>query len=245
MIQDITRLISNASLLDIGSTSAEVLSMSNSYHKRKRDKYYVSNKMHPYILDILKLNEVNEIDLNIIDNFNDCIIDSNTIGIMFQYPDTYGEINIPFDIINESKKAKSVVSCATDLLALTKYKSPGEIGADISFGSAQRFGIPYYYGGPHPAFISTTNDFVRLMPGRIVGKTIDSNNDECFRLALQSREQHIKKDKATSNICTSQALLANITSMYAIYHGNKGIYEKANYVENLTTKLKNMLLQLD
>ena len=106
MIQDITRLpLSNASLLDIGSTSAEVLSMSNSYHKRKRDKYYVSNKMHPYILDILKLKcEVNEIDLNIIDNFNDCNIDSNTIGIMFQYPDTYGEINIPFDIINESKK---------------------------------------------------------------------------------------------------------------------------------------------
>jgi glycine dehydrogenase len=247
MIKDITRLpLSNASLLDIGSTSAEVLSMSNSFHKRKRNKYIVSDKMHPYILDILKLKcEINEIDLDITSDINNTNIDSNTIGIMFQYPDTYGEINIPSDIINESKKSNSIVSCATDLLALTKFKSPGEIGADISFGTAQRFGIPYYYGGPHPAFISTTNDFIRLMPGRIVGKTIDSNNDECYRLALQSREQHIKKDKATSNICTSQALLANISAMYAIYHGNKGINKIANYIENLTSELRNNLIKLE
>jgi glycine dehydrogenase len=246
MIQNITRLpLSNASLLDIGSTSAEVLSMSNSYHKSKRNKYIVSDKMHPYILDILKLKcDTNEIDLDIVNDINNCNIDSNTIGIMFQYPDTYGEINIPQEIINEAKKLKSVVSCSTDLLALTQFKSPGEIGADISFGSAQRFGIPYYYGGPHPAFISTTNDFLRLMPGRIVGKTIDTNNDECYRLALQSREQHIKKEKATSNICTSQALLANIAGMYAVYHGNDGIYKIANYIENLTYELKYNLKQL-
>ena len=246
MIKEITQLpLSNASLLDIGSTSAEVLSMSNSFHKNKRNNYIVSNKMHPYILDILKLkSEINEIDLNIIDNINDANINNNTIGIMFQYPDTYGEINIPYDIIEEAKKLNSIVSCSTDLLALNYYKSPGEIGADISFGTAQRFGIPYYYGGPHPAFISTTNDFIRLMPGRIVGKTIDNNNDDCFRLALQSREQHIKKDKATSNICTSQALLANISAMYAIYHGNDGINKIANYIKNLTLELRNSLTDL-
>ena len=242
MIKDITRLpLSNASLLDIGSTSAEVLSMSNSFHKRKRNKFIASNTLYPYILDILKLKcEINNIDLQVVD-LNKADIDKNTIGVMFQYPDTYGEINIPYKLIEEAKELKSIVSCSTDLLALNKFKSPGEIGVDISYGSAQRLGIPYYYGGPHPAFISTTNNFVRLMPGRIVGKTIDSNNDECFRLALQSREQHIKKDKATSNICTSQALLANISSMYAIYHGNEGIYKICDKILNLTTKLKHDL----
>ena len=242
MIQDITKLpLSNASLLDIGSTSAEVLSISNSYHKNNRKKYIVSDKMFPYLIDILKLkSSVNNIDLDIC-NLDEANIDENTIGIMFQYPDTYGEIKIPYDQIKEANKNNSIVSCATDLMALTRYKPPGEIGVDISFGSAQRFGIPLYNGGPHPAFISTKDNFVRLMPGRIVGKSIDTFGDSCYRLSLQSREQHIKKDKATSNICTSQALLANITAMYGLYHGNEGILNIGQDIYRKTTKLKNTL----
>ena len=239
MIQEFTELpISNCSLLDIGSTASEVLSMSKAYHKDKRNKFFVSETMHPYILDILeKKCEVSNINLVIgkAQNFSIC---DDTIGVMIQYPDTYGSINIPTNILQDANENKSVVSCATDLLTLTKYDTPGKIGADIAFGSAQRFGVPLYYGGPHPAFLSCKKDFLRLVPGRIVGKTIDQQKNPCYRLALQSREQHIRRDKATSNICTSQALLANIAAFYAIYHGRDGLNEIAQSIYNKTNKLK-------
>jgi glycine dehydrogenase len=242
MIQDITNLpISNASMLDQGSTSAEVVSMSKAYHKNNRKTYYASETLHPYILDILETKcDVQNIDLKI-NNLDNISIDQDTIGIMFQYPDTTGEINIPTELINDCNENKSVVSCSTDLLALTKFKSPGEIGVDIAYGSAQRFGVPMYYGGPHAAFLSCKNDFLRLMPGRIVGKTIDQENNQCFRLALQSREQHIKKDKSISNICTSQALLANISALYGIYHGNDGLKKIGNQIYDLTKRLNTIL----
>jgi glycine dehydrogenase len=242
MIQEITNMpIANASMLDQGSTSAEVISMSKTFHKDKRNNYYASETLHPYILDILETKcDVQGINLKI-DNLDNISIDDNTIGVMFQYPDTYGEIKIPTNLIQDCKQNKSVVSCSTDLLALTKYISPGELGVDITYGTAQRFGVPMYYGGPHAAFLACKDDFLRLMPGRIVGKSIDQINNECFRLALQSREQHIRKDKSISNICTSQALLANISALYGIYHGNDGLLKIGNQIYDITTKLNNIL----
>jgi glycine dehydrogenase len=242
MIQEITNLpISNASMLDQGSTSAEVISMSKAFHKNKRTNYYASETLHPYILDILETKcDVQGIDLKI-GNLDNVSIDDNTIGVMFQYPDTNGDIKIPKDLIQDCNQNKSVVSCSTDLLALTKYVSPGELGVDITYGTAQRFGVPMYYGGPHAAFLACKSEFLRLMPGRIVGKSIDQTNNECFRLALQSREQHIRKEKSISNICTSQALLANISVLYGIYHGNDGLLKIGNQIYDLTKKLKNIL----
>jgi glycine dehydrogenase len=242
MIQEMTELpFSNASMLDQGSTSAEVISMSKGYHRNKRSTYLASETLHPYILDILETKcDVQNINLKI-GNLNDFSIDSDTIGMMFQYPDTYGNICVPEKLIADANQNNSVVSCGTDLMALTKIKPPGELGVDIAYGTAQRFGIPLYYGGPHAAFLSCKEDFLRLIPGRIVGKTIDQTGEECFRLALQSREQHIRKDKAISNICTSQALLANMSSLYGIYYGAEGIQEIGNQIHEKTCKLKDIL----
>lgn len=242
MVTDITALpFSNASLLDIGSTSGEVVSMSNGFHKNKRKVYHASNKLYPYILNIIESKcEALGLELNVCD-LNNISLNENTIGVMLQYPDTHGDVKIPFGLMDEAKEKKVIMSCATDLMALTKFKPPGEFGFDISFGSTQRFGIPLYYGGPHAAFISCSKDFLRFMPGRIVGKTKDSFGDDCFRLALQSREQHIRKEKATSNICTAQALLANMSSLYAIYHGNNGIKEIADDIHKKTEYLHNQL----
>ena len=224
MISNLTALpVSNASLLDIGSTAGEVVSMSNGFHKGKRKEFYASETMHPYILDILE-SKCHALDVELhISNASNFLVNENVIGHMHQYPDTYGSIQWYDELLIEAKKDNIVQSCATDLFAITKFKPPGEIGIDIAFGSAQRFGVPLYYGGPHAAFIASKPDFLRLIPGRIVGETEDADGDNCFRLALQSREQHIRKEKATSNICTAQALLANMASMYAVYHGTEGI----------------------
>ena len=242
MIQEITNLpISNASMLDQGSTSAEVISMSKEFHKNKRNTYYASQTLHPYILDILETKcDVQDINLKI-GNLDQMSIDSDTIGVMFQYPDTNGDIKIPMDLINEANQNNSVVSCSTDLMALTKFISPGEISVDIAYGSAQRFGVPMYFGGPHAGFLACKKEYLRLMPGRIVGKTIDQNEDSCYRLALQSREQHIRKDKAISNICTAQALLANISVLYGIYHGNQGLLQIGNQIYEQTKKLNKLI----
>jgi glycine dehydrogenase len=240
MISSITGLpCSNASLLDGGSTAAEVLSMC--HHKNKGDTFYASDTMHPYILDILKTKSAAlNIDLHICEPSKFSLND-DTSGFMLQYPNTYGDVNIPTDLISEANEKKITASCSTDLLALTKYKSPAEFGFDIAFGTSQRFGVPLYFGGPHAAFLATTPEFLRAMPGRIVGISKDQQGDSCFRLALQSREQHIRKEKATSNICTSQALLANISTFYAIYHGNDGLHEIANSIFDKASKLKQFL----
>lgn len=238
MICQITGLpISNASLLDIGSTAAEVVSMSNGFHKGKRKVFYASDTMHPYILDILETKcDALEIEL-VISNPTDFLVNKDVIGHMHQYPDTYGDISLHKELSIEAQKENIVQSSASDLLALTKFLPPGEIGMDIAFGSAQRFGVPLYYGGPHAAFISTTPNFLRLIPGRIVGETVDACGDKCYRLALQSREQHIRKEKATSNICTAQALLANVASMYAVYHGVDGIQQIGDTLFDKTSLL--------
>lgn len=244
MIQELTALpLANASMLDIGSTAAEVCSMTNAYHKNNRKTFFVSEKIHPYIIDILET-KCDVLDLKLkVDCPTRFQIDDDTMGMLFQYPDTYGDILIPEKTIADAKANKSVVSCLTDILAITKWKPPGEIGADIAFGTSQRFSVPLYYGGPHAAFLASKADFLRQMPGRIVGKTKDSNGKDCFRLALQSREQHIRKEKATSNICTSQALLANISALSCVYYGEEGIKDIARTTFLTANQWKDILIQ--
>ena len=236
--------LTNASLLDEGSTAAEVMTMSYNYHKNKKNKFFVSETMHPQVLDVLET-RANAIDIDMrVSNVRDITFDDNTFGFMFQYPDTNGEINIPLDLIKESKDRDIVSTCSNDLLASCLIKSPGEIDVDMAFGSMQRFGVPLFFGGPHPAYLACDTKFMRHMPGRIVGKSVDTYGNEGYRICLQTREQHIKQDKATSNICTSQALLANVTAMYAINHGRDGILEIAKRIHNLATDLKTKCLFL-
>jgi glycine dehydrogenase len=230
--------LTNASLLDEASSAAEVMTMCYSYNRSKKKRFFVSESMHPQTLKVLDTRAYAlDIDLQIkpFDNFQ---LDNSTCGFMFQYPDTDGEINIPFDLIKEARDKKVVSTCSNDLLASCIYKSPGELGIDIAFGSMQRFGIPMYFGGPHPAYLACTGNFLRFMPGRIIGETIDIMGNNCYRLGLQTREQHIKKERATSNICTSQALLANIASMYAIHHGREGLLDIAKDIHSKASMLK-------
>ena len=158
-------------------------------------------------------------------------------GVIFQYPDTTGTIQDFTAVIDEAAKYGTLTICATDLMALTILKPPGEFGVDIALGTSQRFGVPLGYGGPHAGFFATKSKYVRHMPGRMVGVTKDTDGHECFRLALQTREQHIRRDKATSNICTAQALLANISAMYAVYHGPQGLEDMARNIHNATLLL--------
>lgn len=230
--------LTNASLLDEASSAAEVMTMCYSYNRNKKKQFFVSDSMHPQTLKVLDTRAYAlDIDLQI-EPFNNFKLDNNTCGFMFQYPDTDGEINIPFDLIKESRDKGVVSTCSNDLLASCIFKSPGELGIDIAFGSMQRFGVPMYFGGPHPAYLACTGNFLRFMPGRIIGESIDIMGNSCYRLGLQTREQHIKKERATSNICTSQALLANITSMYAINHGREGLIKIANDIHNNAKMLK-------
>lgn len=243
MIQELTALpIANSSMLDLGSTAAEVCAISNAYHKNKRKTFYVSEKIHRYMIDILET-KCDVLDINLkVQCPTTFHIDDDTIGMMIQYPDTYGDIQIPTKVIQDANANNSVVSCATDPLSLIKLKPPGEIGADIAFGSAQRLGVPMYFGGPHAAYLAMDKKLLRLMPGRLVGKTKDAQGNECYRLALQSREQHIRKDKAVSNICTSQALLANISALYTIYHGKKGLDNIARSIRLNAITWKDILI---
>jgi glycine dehydrogenase len=226
--------LTNASLLDEGSSAAEVMTMCYSYHRNKRKQFYASESLHPQTLKVLETRAYAlDIDLKIdaLDKFQ---LGKETSGFLFQYPDTNGEINIPFDMINESKENDVLSTCSNDLLSTCIFKSPGEIDVDIAFGTMQRFGVPMYFGGPHPAYLACKGKFLRYMPGRIIGESIDIKGNPCYRLGLQTREQHIKKERATSNICTSQALLANISSMYALHHGKEGIANIANKTHKIT-----------
>ena len=228
LISELTSLpITNCSLLDSGSSSVEALNMAYVYHRKNRNSFFVDENVHPHIKEILKTrSDILGLDLQV-KNIKEINITPDLLGAYFSYPDTYGRINFFEDIIEELNKNKSTVITHNDPLSLMIFKSPGEIGVDISVGTTQRFGLPLWFGGPHSSFIATKEEFLRLMPGRIVGESKDRNNMKCFRLALQTREQHIKRDKALSNICTSQALLANVSSMFAIYHGKEGLSEIA------------------
>ena len=248
LITELTGLeITNSSLLDSGSSSAEAFNMSYSiYNKSKKgNTFFVDKNMNPVILDILKT-RAKLLDVNlIIDDVNNININDELFGFMFSYPNVLGDINQHKDLISLLKKNNTVVSCYTDIMSLLILKSPGEIGADIAFGSSQRFGLPLGFGGPHSSFFATKKKHIRLLPGKLIGKSVKKDNKEVYRMALQSREQHIKHDKATSNICTSQALLSIITSMYAIYHRKDGLVKISNDIHLKTCLLAKYLNEND
>ena len=243
MIIDFTGMdIANASLLDEGTAAAEAMGLSYRLSKNETKKVFVSKNCHPQTIEVIKT-RAEPLGLEIIVGDEDKDINENIICGILQYPGTLGDIKDPSEAISKihKKSGKAVLAC--DLLALAKLKTPAELGADIAIGSSQRFGIPMGYGGPHAAFFATKDEFKRSMPGRIVGVSVDRHGKKAFRLALQTREQHIRRDKATSNICTAQALLAIVSAAYAVYHGPKGIKKIAETVSQLTKNFADKLKQ--
>jgi len=243
MVSDLTGLpMANASLLDEGTAAAEAMVMFyNSCTKIDSSIFLVSDQCHPQTIDVLKTrSEPLGIQLKI-QHYSDFIFDDNVFGVLVQNPDTEGSINDFSNLCANAHNNNAFVCIATDLLALTLLKPPGEMGADVAIGNSQRFGVPMGYGGPHAAFFTTTNHFKRKIPGRIIGVSKDTNGNIALRMALQTREQHIRRERATSNICTAQVLLAIMSGMYAVYHGPEGLANIARRIHDLTSVLANSL----
>jgi len=241
MVTEMTGLnISNASLLDESTAAAEAMVMMFRSTK-DRNQFLVASDCHPQTIDVLKTRSEPigvELIIKPLDEFN---FTDKIFGVLIQYPSTDGKVFDFEDLCKQAHDNGSLVAVATDLMALALIPTPGEIGADIAVGNSQRFGVPMGFGGPHAAFISAKENFKRKMPGRIIGESIDSNGNRALRMALQTREQHIRRDKATSNICTAQVLLAVIAGMYSIYHGPIGIKAIANRIHDKTKILANSL----
>jgi glycine dehydrogenase len=250
MVMDLTGMpIANASLLDEATAAAEALFMfysnrSKDKVKNNANKFFVSNTCFPQTIDVVKTRAVPYgIELVIGDALTTALDDS-FFGILIQYPDINGEVADYKKFAADAKSKDIQVAVATDLLALALLTPPGEWGADCVVGNSQRFGVPLGYGGPHAAFFTCREDYKRLIPGRIIGVSVDAEGNQALRMALQTREQHIKRDKATSNICTAQALLAIMASMYAVYHGQEGIKAIAEGVHSATAFVASELKKL-
>jgi glycine dehydrogenase len=233
MVTDLTALdIANASLLDEATAAAEAMTMSHRL-KDGRNVFFISEACHPQTIKVVS-SRADALGIEVVvGNHESFVPDEKVFGALVQYPDTFGAIRDYSSFAEKVHAAGVIFTVATDLLALTLIKPPGEFGADIAIGSAQRFGVPLGYGGPHAAFFATRDEFKRHMPGRIVGVSRDSRGKPALRLALGTREQHIRREKATSNICTAQALLANMASLYAVYHGPHGLKKIAKRVHVL------------
>lgn len=248
MIADLTGMeIANASLLDEGTAAAEAMTMFDRLRSRKAKnatKFYVSEKCFPQTIEVLQTRaEPIGIEIIVCDH-NDFVFDETVIGALLQYPAEDGNIFDYSEIIQKAHDKDAFVVVAADILSLAILKPPGEFGADVVVGNSQRFGVPLGFGGPHAAFFATKSEFIRSIPGRIIGVSKDSQGNNAYRMTLQTREQHIRRDKATSNICTAQALLAIIAGMYAVYHGPKGIKLISQVVHNLTSILESELKKL-
>ena len=230
MIIDLTGMeIANASMLDEGTAAAEAMTLAKRAQKRGQTGTvcFVSEKCHPQTIDVMRT-RAEPLGLQIVvGDPHSYEFGSETFAALVQYPDTEGTVTDFSDFCAAAHAAGARVIVATDLLALTLLKPPGEFGADVAVGNSQRFGVPMGFGGPHAAFMATRDDLKRLMPGRLVGVSMDANGNPAMRLSLQTREQHIRRDKATSNICTAQVLLAIMASMYAVYHGPDGLRDLA------------------
>ncbi|MGH2553493.1 MAG: aminomethyl-transferring glycine dehydrogenase, partial [Chitinophagaceae bacterium] len=248
MVSDLTALpIANASLLDEATAAAEAMTMLfNSLNKQdhiERPRFFVDSEIFPQTKDVLRT-RANPISIEIIEgDYKTAAIDHTFFGAIVQYPNDKGSIEDYRNFISSVHATGGYVVMATDLMALTLLTPPGELGADVAVGSAQRFGVPMGYGGPHAAFLSTKDDFKRNIPGRIIGISIDAQGNRALRMALQTREQHIKREKATSNICTAQALLANMAAMYAVYHGPDGLKKVAQRIALLTQTVANAITE--
>jgi glycine dehydrogenase len=246
MVIDLTGMeIANASLLDEATAAAEAMSMSYGVSKAKKaDTFFVSEDCHPQTIDVVQTRALPLGIEIIVGDFKTFDFETPIFGALLQYPATDGAIYDYRDFIETAHKHKALVTVAADLLSLTLLTPPGEFGADIVVGNTQRFGVPLGYGGPHAAYFATKETYKRQVPGRLVGVSKDSNGNPALRLALQTREQHIRRDKATSNICTAQVLLAVIAGMYAVYHGPKGLKQIAEKIHQLTTLLARGLQRL-
>ena len=241
MVADLTGMeISNASLLDESTAAAEAMAMAHGV-KGSGDKFFVADNVHPQTISLLRT-RAEPLGLSIVSGpWTDARLDASYFGALVQYPATDGKIDDYGDFAARIHAAGGTFVVATDLLALTLLKPPGEFGADIVVGSAQRFGVPLGYGGPHAAFLATKDDHKRRLPGRLIGLSKDAAGNPALRLSLQTREQHIRRDKATSNICTAQVLLAVMASMYAVYHGPEGLKAIAQRIRDTAATLSEIL----
>ncbi len=247
MVTDLTGMeIANASLLDEGTAAAEAMAML--YSLRKRDKkesktFLVDSNTFPQTIDILKTRAIPlGIKLEIRTISPDDLDNENIYGILLQYPDSNGQITDHRQIIQKAAENQIFVAVAADLLSLTLLTPPGELGVDVVVGTSQRFGIPLGYGGPHAAYFATKDEYKRQLPGRIIGVSVDTKGNKAYRMALQTREQHIKRERATSNICTAQVLLAVMASMYGVYHGPEGLTAISRRIHKLAVLLEKLLV---
>jgi glycine dehydrogenase len=234
MVMDLTGMdLANASLLDEATAAAEAMTLLKRSTRKKCDTFFVDAQVHPQTIDVINTRaEYFGIEVVVDDALN--IDKHDCFGALIQYPGSEGEIVDLGAVVEKAKVQGALVAVATDLLALMLLKSPGSLGADVALGSSQRFGVPMGFGGPHAAFFATSEKLKRSVPGRIIGVSIDSRGNQAYRMAMQTREQHIRREKATSNICTAQALLANMAGFYATYHGPKGLNLIAQRVHRFT-----------
>ena len=247
MVIDLTGLdIANASLLDEATAAAEAMHMAYAASNNPdAHAIFVSHHCHPQTIAVVQTRtEALGIELIVADESTFDPNNPHVFAVLLQYPDTTGQVNDYSTFIAKAHAAGALAIVAADILALTLFRPPSEFGADIAIGSTQRFGVPLGYGGPHAAYMATRDEFKRLMPGRLVGVSRDAAGHPAYRLALQTREQHIRRDKATSNICTAQVLLAVMASMYAVYHGPEGLRRIAQRIRSLTAILAQELRRL-
>ena len=245
MCSDLTGMdIANASLLDEGSAAAEAMILCRNQVRDKNKKtFLVSDGCHPHVIDVVKTRaQYLDIEVQVGDARSADL--ALCFGVLLSYPNTDGSVEDLTNLIEKIKESKALVAVNVDILSLAILKPPGEMGADIVVGNTQRLGVPLGLGGPHAAFIAAKDNLKRKLPGRLVGASVDSQGRQAYRLALQTREQHIRREKATSNICTAQALLANMASFYGVYHGPKGLQKIAQRVHALTTTLYNHLVEM-
>ncbi len=250
LVSDLTALpVANASLLDEATAAAEAMAML--FNARNKDegapasfRFFVDEHIFSQTKDVLYTRAV-PVGIELVEgNAQDVVLDDTYFAAIVQYPDSNGSVNDFSTFINRAKEKQVRVIMATDLLALTLLTPPGELGADVAVGNCQRLGVPMGFGGPHAAFFATRDEFKRVIPGRIIGVSIDARGERCLRMALQTREQHIRREKATSNICTAQALLSNMSAMYAVYHGPDGLKSIATRISLLALTLYHELKKL-
>jgi glycine dehydrogenase (decarboxylating) len=237
MCADLTGMeIANASLLDEATAAAEAMTLARRAGRSKSDTFFVHDAVHPQTLEVLRT-RAEPLGIQLQVGRPEEARDADCFGVLLQYPDTFGRIEDYRGLVEAVHARGALVAVATDLLALTLIAAPGEWGADIVVGSTQRFGVPFGFGGPHAAFMACRDAYKRSMPGRLIGVSVDAAGNPAYRLTLQTREQHIRREKATSNICTAQVLLAVMASMYAVYHGPEGLKRIARRVHRLTAIL--------
>ncbi|MBI3579841.1 MAG: aminomethyl-transferring glycine dehydrogenase, partial [Ignavibacteriales bacterium] len=251
MVMDLTAMeVANASLLDEGTAAAEAMTMAHGIVNRATtdgtpaNKFFVSNRCFLQTIDVIKTRALPLGFEIVVGDYASITLDKSFFGAIIQYPAEDGAVHDYREFIQKAHASGLLVIIASDLLSLALLTPPGEFGADIVIGNSQRFGVPLGYGGPHAAFFATKNEYIRSMPGRIIGVSIDSYNNTAYRMTLQTREQHIRREKATSNICTAQALLAIMAGMYAAYHGPDGIKQIASRVHAFTKALESELKEV-